>query len=97
MIHLDDKNKSILHAIFKTHAMFDHAYYFGSRIDGTHRPNSDVDICIKYPIETTALSNLKESISNSDFPLKTDVIVWDTISTKFQNIIQNSLTPMNQT
>jgi predicted nucleotidyltransferase len=46
-------------------------YIFGSRAEGTHRVNSDLDILIEAdkPINLSELSFLKESFENLSFPL----------------------------
>jgi predicted nucleotidyltransferase len=55
-------------------------YLFGSRAKGTHHPFSDVDLLLvgdKNNEQETQISIYRESIENSDFPYKVD-IVFDT-------------------
>lgn len=65
---------------------------FGSRVDGTARATSDLDICLigdqKISFET--LADVRDEFSNSNIPYKVDVIDWQTISPDFQKIILES-------
>ena len=62
---------------------------FGSRVSGTARQTSDLDLCIMahecIPFET--LGNLRDEFSLSNLPYKVDVIDWSTISPGFRKIV----------
>jgi predicted nucleotidyltransferase len=65
---------------------------FGSRVKGTARKTSDLDLCIMSdePISLTILGNLKDEFSLSDIPYKVDVLDWSTVSPDFRAIIKGT-------
>lgn len=62
---------------------------FGSRVSGTARQTSDLDLCIManecIPFET--LGNLRDEFSLSNLPYKVDVIDWTVTAPDFKKII----------
>jgi len=62
---------------------------FGSRVTGTHKPYSDLDIALvgdeSISIETRAA--LVEALSESALPYKVDIVDWAATSETFQHII----------
>jgi len=65
---------------------------FGSRVSGTARQTSDLDLCIIahecIPFET--LGNLRDEFSLSNLPYKVDVIDWTVTAPDFKKIILES-------
>lgn len=89
MIHLEPPHREILLKLSdKYSASF---FAFGSRVKGSHRKFSDLDICIKAPISDAQLSHLEEDLEESDLPFKVDIVLWDRCSDDFKNIILNDL------
>ena len=72
--------KEILHGIGKI-------VVFGSRVKGTARPFSDLDLCIKENLPAIEIELLREKFENSDLPFKVDLIEYAKIDTYFQKII----------
>ena len=73
MIHLAPEDLVILQNILRK---FKYTFYaYGSRIKGTHKKFSDLDLCIMEPISDLDLFYLKEALSESDLPFKVDVRV----------------------
>jgi len=64
---------------------------FGSRVKGTARPHSDLDLVIfSAPDQEPALSALREALEESNLPFRVDLLVWDAIPASFKaNIEQN--------
>ena len=62
---------------------------FGSRVSGTAKPYSDLDIAVmdEKPIHLLTLSALTEALSESDLPFKVDIVDWHRISEEFQQVI----------
>jgi len=62
---------------------------FGSRVRGTSRKYSDVDLLFigKKQLDTKILNNLKDLFSCSDLPYMVDIIDWQTISDSFREAI----------
>ncbi|HGO5815948.1 nucleotidyltransferase family protein [Mannheimia glucosida] len=63
---------------------------FGSRVKGTSRPYSDLDLAImtETPLTFLERDNLKEAFSESDLVWKVDIIDWASTSEEFRQIIQ---------
>jgi uncharacterized protein len=62
---------------------------FGSRVKGTARKHSDLDLALvdKDVIPRKILFALKEEFENSDLPFRVDLTDWHRISNEFQEII----------
>lgn len=62
---------------------------FGSRVRGTARRYSDLDLALVAPerIPQNKLESLKDAFSESDLPILVDVLDWNTISPSFQQCI----------
>ena len=63
---------------------------FGSRVTGTHKDYSDLDLTIiaDAPLDITTIANVSDAFSQSDLPYKVDLVEWATTSETFRNIIQ---------
>ncbi|HLC16237.1 MAG TPA: nucleotidyltransferase domain-containing protein [Thermodesulfovibrionia bacterium] len=63
---------------------------FGSRVTGTAKEYSDLDLAIitdkLLPVRTMA--KLKEAFSESRLPFKVDVVDWGSASDGFRNVIK---------
>lgn len=69
----------------------DHAVWaFGSRVQGTARGYSDLDIVImsSEPLSLPIIADLKEAFTESDLVFKVDVVDWATTSEAFRRIIK---------
>jgi predicted nucleotidyltransferase len=64
---------------------------FGSRVAGTAKRHSDLDLAVvgKKRIATKTLYRLEEAFAESDLPFRVDVLDWDAISSEFRKIIEN--------
>ncbi len=62
---------------------------FGSRVTGTHKPFSDLDIALvgDEPISIETRAALTEALSDSALPYKVDIVDWASTSEAFQEII----------
>ena len=63
---------------------------FGSRVIGTARAQSDLDLALVGParLDRRTLGNLREAFQESDLPMQVDLVDWHAISKEFQAIIQ---------
>lgn len=63
---------------------------FGSRVKGTAKPYSDLDLAIitEQPLPLDIHADLVNAFSESDLPWKVDIVDWATTSESFRNIIQ---------
>ena len=64
-------------------------FLFGSRAKNTHRPFSDIDLCIinQKAIPDIIMASIKEQFQESDIPFKVDVVDFHSISNDFQKLI----------
>lgn len=60
---------------------------FGSRIKGTSKKFSDLDVCLKDPITDYEYVVLEEAFQESDLPFKVDLIDYSKIDDSFKNIV----------
>jgi type I restriction enzyme S subunit len=65
---------------------------FGSRIHGTAKPWSDLDLAIKAnsSLEWKLLAEIKETFLESDLPFRVDVLDWNDIAESFRKAIEIS-------
>ena len=63
---------------------------FGSRVKGTARDSSDLDLAVMTdrPLDTLRLADLREAFSESDLPFKVDIVDWMTTKDDFKKLIE---------
>lgn len=66
-------------------------YIFGSRVKGTQKKYSDLDICYKDFIDDVIISKIQEAFEESDLPFKVDLLNWNRCDADFQNSIEKDL------
>ena len=63
-------------------------YVFGSRAKGKHHQFSDIDIMYVNEdlknISSKNISEIKESIEESNFPIKVDLVNWDDLAYSYK-------------
>lgn len=91
MIEIEPHNLDIIRNILKEYAKGIEVRTFGSRIRGTARKFSDIDIALvgNDKLSDKMISDLKEALSNSDLPYKVDILDWKAISPEFRKTIEN--------
>lgn len=67
-------------------------WLFGSRIQGTARQYSDLDIALvaQQPIPLSQLGQLDATFANSDLPFRIDLVDFHRISPQFQALIKEN-------
>ena len=66
-------------------------WVYGSRIKGTARPQSDLDLAVFTSTEQKrAVAALKEALEESQLPFRVDMFVWDEIPAQFRENIQRA-------
>lgn len=89
-MHLPLDQLEIVQNILAKHIPSVRVVAFGSRVHGKNlKPFSDLDLCLmtKKPIDIHLLGTLKHDFSESDLPIKVDVVDWSAVDPKFQEII----------
>ena len=64
---------------------------FGSRVTGTAKPYSDIDMAVisKDGLDKNKLWELREAFEESDLPFRVDILDWHRLSKSFQDSIKN--------
>jgi len=72
---------------------------FGSRVTGTARRYSDLDLVVMgdRPLPSPSLRALKEAFEASDLPFRVDVLDWTDTDARFRNIIEANRIPLQHT
>jgi len=65
---------------------------FGSRVNGTAKPFSDLDLVVMgdVPLDFRQLAALKDAFAESNLPFRVDVVDWATTSAEFRQIVERS-------
>jgi predicted nucleotidyltransferase len=91
MIKATPEQLRIISAILAVHAPGVEARAFGSRVAGTPKDYSDIDLALvgAAKLEAVVMGKLREAFEESDIPFRVDIIDWNAISAEFQKIILN--------
>ena len=83
---------AMVRAILTTHVPTHEVWAFGSRVTGSAKEFSDLDLVVigEKPLSIAVHANLVDDFSESDLPYKVDVIDWATTDAAFRQIIQRS-------
>src|ERR1035441_212604 len=89
---LSPQDVSALLAILKRYAPGAEVWAFGSRVTGKARPFSDLDVVLVQdePLDAQTCAELHYALSESDLPVKVDVVEWCRTNPAFREIILGS-------
>ncbi|WP_429945674.1 nucleotidyltransferase domain-containing protein [Bibersteinia trehalosi] len=87
---LTEQEKSIILAILQQHIPSREVWAFGSRVKGTHKPFSDLDLAIigNQPLSLDEHAILAEAFDDAPLNFKTDILDWAITSESFRQIVQ---------
>lgn len=90
MIDITEKERSIIRDILQRLVPNYPVWVFGSRIKGTAKPFSDLDLAIitPKPLSLSLHAELVEAFSESDLSWKVDIVDWAATTDAFRTIIQ---------
>lgn len=90
MIDLAFPHLEIVRQILAQHTPQFTVWVFGSRVSGTVKPHSDLDLAVltDHPLDLNDLGNLREAFENSDLPIRVDIVDWSTITDEFRDVIK---------
>jgi len=66
-------------------------YAYGSRVKGTARKFSDLDICYQEEIPSYEVVQIEEELEESDLPFMVELVNWKSMRPTFQKVIQKDL------
>ncbi len=89
MIYLELAYLSLVRTILEKHLPEKKVMVFGSRVKGQIKPYSDLDLCImgQELLSIDKIANLREDFSNSDLPMRVDLVEWAGLTPDFQMLI----------
>jgi len=91
MIDLQRKDLEIVRTILKASVPEYDVWAFGSRVSRRAWPFSDLDLAIitDHPLDFGLLGDIREAFSESDLPIRVDVLDWASVTESFREIIRN--------
>ena len=88
-IDISDEDQKILASLLEQYLPNTEVWLYGSRIKGTARPSSDLDMVIFTQDEQqTQFFDLREAFEESDLPFCVDLFTWDDVPESFHNNIK---------
>lgn len=91
-IKMDKAHELLVRSLVKTMLPQNPVWAFGSRVHGTPKPHSDLDLVIIDPpvVPPEKLALLKLDLEESDLPFRVDVLIWSELNVEFKNIIKKN-------
>ncbi|MFQ3241390.1 MAG: putative nucleotidyltransferase [Lentimonas sp.] len=87
-ITIKSEEVKILHSLLQIYVPDAEVRAFGSRVNGTARSSSDLDIVVfATPEQVAEVEDLKEAFEQSDLPFRVDCHIWSELPNPFQHII----------
>jgi len=87
---IDDEDQIILIELLNQYLPNTEIWLYGSRIKGTSRHNSDLDMVVfTDDNQTMAVFDLKEAFDESDLPFRVDLFTWDDLPESFYENIKS--------
>lgn len=92
MIDLQPQHLEMVREILRTQELEAEVRIFGSRVNGSARAYSDLDLAVvgEGPLERRTLNRIKEAFAESRLPFRVEVLDWHRLSREFQDIIQHN-------
>lgn len=96
-LDLRDGELAILRSCLRTHLPSDaRAFAFGSRVDGSARRYSDLDVALVWdrPLDFDTMAALAEALSESDLPFTVDLVDAALLAPAFRARIAAAWVPL---
>ena len=88
-IDIAAEERRIVLALLKQHLPGTTAWVYGSRVNRTSRPQSDLDLVVfATPEQGGRVGDLREAFEESNLPFRVDLFVWDDVPEAFRKQIQ---------
>ena len=91
-LDLPQKYLELVKALLRAHVPDMEVWAYGSRVTGDGHVASDLDLVLRNPQnlreETAALDDLKEAFTESNLPIRVDVMDWARIPASFHSEIE---------
>ena len=88
-IKLEEKHLRTIKKILVQHLPQARVLAFGSRVSGTPRKYSDLDLAVEMPISLNirTLGKLKDALEDSNLPICVDIVDWHQASYEFRKTV----------
>jgi len=92
MLDLTPEQLAEVRRILQQHVSGSTVRAFGSRVQGTAKPFSDLDLVVmgEIPLNFRQLAALKDAFAESNLPFRVDVADWAVTSETFRGIIERA-------
>ena len=88
-IDITSDQRETLISLLSKHLPNTEAWIYGSRVRGTSRPASDLDMVVfATPEQAQGVSELRESFDESNLPFRVDLFVWNEVPKSFREQIE---------
>ena len=89
MLDLESRHLAVVVGILNHHVPGARTYAFGSRVTGRAHRFSDLDLAIQWEngLDLGTMAKLREEFSESNLPMKVDVVDLLCVSSEFKKII----------
>jgi predicted nucleotidyltransferase len=89
-IDIEPRDLATVRAILGRHVPDYEVRAFGSRVRGTNRRTSDLDLAImtEAPLDAGRMGALREDFSESDLPFKVDLVDWAATAENFRRLTE---------
>ncbi len=78
-----------LRSLLRRHVPGVTVWAYGSRVKGTARPASDLDLVVFTPPDRhDDVCALRQAFENSNLPFRVDLFVWDEVPEEFRNTMR---------
>lgn len=97
MLDLQDEHLAVLRSCLRLHLPAGaRAFAFGSRVDGSARRYSDLDVALIWdrPLDLDTMAVPSEALSESDLPFKVDLLDATLIDVTFRARIADAWVPL---
>jgi len=93
-LDLPQKYLEQVQVLLRAHIPHTEVWAYGSRVTGNSHEASDLDLVLRNPQnpqeETGALSDLKEAFTESNLPIRVDIMDWARIPVSFHREIERA-------
>ena len=89
VIHITEEQREMLLALLSQYIPGTAVWAYGSRVKGTARTHSDLDlVAFTTPEQRPLVSELRDALAESNLPFLVDLHVWEEVPVSFQEIIR---------
>ncbi len=92
MIYVEESHKKIITEILSKYPY--KFYAFGSRVKGTAKKFSDLDLCFFDNIPWNIRAHIEEDFEESNLPYTVDIVDWNMCDDSFKQIIKQDMLPI---